>query len=376
MHSPLEAIVSVPQMRFLYHTEIGKHNNSSQAAGACRKTGNMVKKHMRETDPVQNLYGCEELKERIARWVGPDKVPKKLNMITDTSDFYRVDYDDVVILGNKPYLIRNNEREGRFGIDDQQKYWVKRARDLSDGSVKIIKFVFHERFEANVGGIVFDCYRSPKKEAKILELTRDHPRFMHGFSVGDTSNNLIRVIDFIRGKTLADSVLLLGKDHEDYFRFHLPRVLEEFADLVKAIRFIHERGEKHGDIRRDHILKEEETGTARWIDFDFNYLHKENMFGYDLFGLGNILVYLVGQGDVTIQNLRQQGSPALGRLTSDDMNIVFNNRIVNLRKVFPYVPEALNFILLHFSLGADTFYDNTDQLLHDLMEARADLDRT
>jgi hypothetical protein len=323
----------------------------------------------------QQRFSNAELRERIARWVGPEKVPKQLNIITDTSDFYRVDYDDVVILGDKPYLIRNNEREGRFGIDDQQKYWVKRARDLSDGSVKILKLVFHERFEAKVGGIVFDCYRSPKKEARILDLTRDHPRFMQGFSISDASNNIIRVLEFIKGKTLADSVLLLGKDHEDYFHNHLPSVLDEFIDLVKAIHFLHKQGEKHGDIRRDHILKDEKTGNCRWIDFDFNYLHKENMFGYDLFGLGNILAYLAGRGDLTVQNLRQQASNALDHITKDDVNIIFNNRVMNLQKVYPYIPEALNFILLHFSLGANIYYDNTDQFLNDLQEVRENLNQ-
>ena len=321
----------------------------------------------------EQQFSPDDLKDRIAQWVGTDRVPKRLNIITDTSDFYRVDYDDVVVLGGRSYLIRNNEREGRFGIDDQQKYWVKRARDLSDGSVKIIKLVFHERFEATVGGIVFDCYRSPQKEARILDLTRDHPRFMQGFSISDASNNLIRVLEFIKGKTLADAVLLLGKAHEDYFYNHLPFILDEFVDLVQAIQFLHSRREKHGDIRRDHIIKDSTTGLARWIDFDFNYLHKENMFGYDLFGLGNILVYLVGRGDVTVQKLQQESSPALARITANDVNIIFNNRVVNLQKVYPYVPEALNLILLHFSVGANTYYDSTEQFLHDLLEARENL---
>ena len=320
-------------------------------------------------------YSIDDLRDRIARYMGPERVPKQLNVIADTSDFYRVDYDDVVILGDRPYLIRNNEREGRFGIDDQQKYWVKRARDLSDGSVKIIKFVFHERFEARVGGIVFDCFRSPKKEAKILDLTKGNIRFMQGFSVVDESGNIIRIIEFIRGKTLADSVLLLGKEYEDYFHNHLPLVLDEFVELVEAIRFLHENGEKHGDIRRDHIIKEAETGTARWIDFDFNYLHKENMFGYDLFGLGNILAYLTGRGDVTVQRLRETASPVFDRLTADDTNIIFNNRVMNLKKVYPFIPESLNLILLHFSNGANTYYDNTDQFLHDLQEAREQLNQ-
>lgn len=314
-----------------------------------------------------------ELCERIAHWLGPHRVPRQLKVITDTTDFYKVDYDDVVVLGGRPYLIQNNEREGRFGIDDQQKFWVKRSRDLIDGSVKIIKLVFHERFEAKVGGIVFDCFRSPKKEARILEITKGHPRFMQGFSVGDSSGNIIRIIDFIRGKTLADSIVQYGRDHEDYFLNYFPKIFAEYIELVEAIRFLHQQGEKHGDIRRDHIIRETETGNSRWIDFDFNYLHKENMFGYDLFGLGNILVYLTGRGDVTTQQLKESGSPVLKQITSHDVNIIFNNRVVNLKKVYPYVPDELNLILLHFAMSADIFYENTDQLLHDLHEAREKL---
>jgi hypothetical protein len=150
-------------------------------------------------------------------------------------------------------------------------------------------------------------------------------------------------------------------------------VLDEFAELVRAIQFLHSHKEKHGDIRRDHIIKDSSTGLARWIDFDFNYLHKENMFGYDLFGLGNILVYLVGRGDVTVQKLQQELPSTLSRITADDVNIIFNNRVVNLRKVYPYVPEALNVILLHFSVGANTYYDTTEQFLNDLLEARENL---
>ncbi len=323
-----------------------------------------------------NGYSINKLKELISEHIGADRVPKNLNVYIDTSDFYRVDYDDVVILGGKPYLIRNNEREGRFGIDEQQKFWVKRARDLTDGSVKIIKFVFHERFEAKVGGIVFECFRSPKKEARILNLTKDHPRFMHGFSVTDVSSNIIRIVDFIKGKTFADFILSLGKNHEDYYYNYFPSVLDEFIELTMAIKFLHEHGEKHGDIRRDHIIKESGTEISRWIDFDFNYLHKENFYGYDLFGLGNILVYLVGKGDITIQTLIQNNSPVVSNLIPDDMNIIFNNRVVNLKKVYPYIDDSLNYIMKHFSLGAEVFYDNTEQFLHDLLEAKANLAKT
>ena len=320
-------------------------------------------------DYVMN-FSDEQLKEMIAECVGAERVPKQISIYTDTSDFYRIDYDDVVVLDGRPYLIRNNEREGRFGIEEQQKYWVKRARDLTDGSTKILKLTFLERFEANVGGLSFECFRSPRKEARILELVRGDSNFMQGHSVTDSAGNIIRILDFIRGRTFADFILELGDSHEDYFHRNLPAVLDEFIELVKAIQFLHSHGEKHGDIRRDHIIKEKQTGKSTWIDFDFNYLHKENMFGYDLFGLGNILVYLTGRGDVTVQNLKEKDPMVYGRLFQEDMNIIFNNRVVNLQKVFPYIPDALNLVLLHFSVGANVYYEDTVQFLSDLQESR------
>ena len=311
-----------------------------------------------------------DLRDIIARWVAPSSVPASPRIVTDISDFFKVDYDDVVILDGRPYFMRNYEREGRFGIDDEPKFWVRRAIDLTDGSIKIIKMVFHEQIKAKVGDITFDCVRSPRKEAIILDMVKGHPNFMQGFSVNDPAGNIIRIIDFIKGKTMADHVLGLGENHEDYFYSLFPSVLSEYIDLVKAIRFLHERGEKHGDIRRDHIIKEKDTGLCRWIDFDFNYMNAGNMFGYDLFGLGNILVFLTGRGDITSQRLKKEGSPVLDHLTADDMNIIFNNRLVNLKKVYPYIPDALNVVLLHFSIGANAFYDDTEQLLTDLNEVR------
>ena len=315
------------------------------------------------------IFPQQELKEMIARHVEPDRVPKKLKIITDTSDFYRVEYDDVLILDDRPYLIRHYEREGRFGIAEQPKFWVKRAVDLIDGKRKIIKMVFAETFRTKVGNLVFDCVRSARKEARILDLVRDHPSFMQGFSTRDSAGNIIRVIDYIPGMTLDAFIAGTGKGHEEYFHSDFPVLLGSYITLVKAIGFLHRNGEKHGDIRRDHIIKEK-NGTYQWIDFDFNYWHKENMFGYDLFGLGNILIFLTGCGDVTLHLLEKSNSRLLDRLSADDMNIIFSNRVANLKIIYPYIPDLLNRILLHFSSGADIFYDDTEQFLIDLQEAR------
>jgi hypothetical protein len=319
-------------------------------------------------------YSEKELRALVRRWLPRDRVPKRI-AVKDTSDFFRVDYDDVIILEDVPYLVRNNEREGRFGLDDEPKFWVKRAIDLRTGETKVLKWVFKEFFHARIGSLEFECVRSPQKEARILELVRGRDDFMQGTTVRDSSGGPLRVLDFIRGRTMSQITLAYGGSHEEYFAVHFPDVFDEFLGVVEAIRFLHESGEKHGDIRRDHLIKDERTGRYRWIDYDFNYRHGESRFAYDLYGLGNILLFLTGRGDVTTQRLLANDPATLARLTEDDVNIVFHNRVANLRKVYPYVPETLNRVLMHFSAGAPVYYETTGEFLDDLNDARRDLNR-
>ncbi len=319
-------------------------------------------------------YTEKELLRMIRRRVPADRVPGRAR-VKDTSDFFRVDYDDVVVLAGVPYFVRNNEREGRFGLEDEQKFWVKRSINLLTGEVKILKWVFREQFHAKIGNLVFECVRSPRKEARILELVRGRRDFMQGETVQDSSGNPLRILDYIHGKTLAEITLTLGADHEDFFHRHYPALLDEYIGVVKAIRFLHENREKHGDIRRDHLIKDTATGRYRWIDFDFNYRHGESRFAYDLFGLGNILIYITGRGDAITYRLLEEAPDTLARLSDDDVNIVFRNRVANLRKIYPYIPEALNRVLMHFSVGAPVYYDDTRELLEDLGEAREKLHR-
>ena len=315
----------------------------------------------------------EDLHSMASRWLPAHRVPKRFRVHTDTTDFFKVDYDDVVLLEEKAYLVRHNAKELRFGLEDEIKFWVKRAIDLNDGSLKIMKLVFYEKFIANVGGIEFECFRSPRKEARVLEIVSEHKGFMHGYSTKDEKGNVIRVLDFIKGKPLSTYITDINMEHKEYFFNHLPNILDQYFETIQAIRFLHEHGEKHGDIRRDHILIDRDRGYFRWIDFDYNYRHRESIFGYDLFGLGNILVFLAGRGDVSVQELKKENPEAYNNLREEDVNIVYRNRVVNLKKIYPYIPESLNRVMLYFSKGAELFYEDTSQLLDDLGRAREDL---
>jgi hypothetical protein len=39
---------------------------------------------------------------------------------------------------------------------------------------------------------------------------------------------------------------------------------------------------------------------------------------------------------------------------------------MNLKKIFPYIPESLNRILCHFTRGAEVFYEHIDEIVEDL----------
>jgi hypothetical protein len=315
---------------------------------------------------MQRLISRDDVIRMVARWVPDSRQIGRIHY--DTSDFFRVEYGDVAVLGESAFLVRQNAREGRFGLDDEIKYWVKRCIDLADGSPKIVKLVFFEKFQATIADLCFDCFRSPKKEARILDLVAGHENFMHGYWVKDESGNIVRIINYIYGESLHAFIQGLTMPHETYYHEIFPNILKNFIECVRAIEFLHHHQEKHGDIRRDHILIDRRSKRYRWIDFDFNYIHRENMFSYDLFGLGNILIFIVGMGDVLIVDLKRNMPEVLYNLEEKDFNIVFHNRVANLKKVYPYISEALNRVLIHFSNGAEIFYENTEQLLYDLDE--------
>jgi hypothetical protein len=156
----------------------------------------------------------EELRQMASRWLPASQDAHRFKIHTDTTDFFRVEYGDVVVLGDSLYLIRHNAKEGRFGVDDEVKFWVKRAIDLKSGSPKILKLVFYEKYTSHIGGIEFECFRSPKKEARILDLVADHKNFMHGYWIEDKEGNVVRVLNLIAGSTLHHHVENINHDHQ------------------------------------------------------------------------------------------------------------------------------------------------------------------
>jgi hypothetical protein len=76
---------------------------------------------------------------------------------------------------------------------------------------------------------------------------------------------------------------------------------------------------------------------------------------------------------VSTQSIPTLGETVAQTLTPTDFSLLTRNRIVNLQKLFPYIPEALNTIPLHFSAGADIFHETVEELHTDLDTALREL---
>lgn len=314
----------------------------------------------------------EHILPRLQNHVAVRSGRRKPRLCSDTSDFVNIDYGDVIHVDNRYLLVVGYTKEGRFGVDEQPKQWVPKVYDLESGERYIVKLVFHETYMLTVGGLEVKCYRSPEKEAQVIELTRGNPSFMQGYSVLDDVGNLVRILDIVNGKRLDHVVYKMGTDHRDYFENYLPEVMEHFIIAVRAIGKLHRNGLKHGDIRRDHIYVDREDGHFHWIDFDYDFYLPERPFAMDLFGLGNVLLFLLGQNTFrpnALENSREFDRSVFNSLTEGDLALVGQDRIFNLKKIYPYIPDSFNDILLYFSVGTDVMYDTVDEFHEDLSVA-------
>jgi hypothetical protein len=302
-------------------------------------------------------------------------IPSALNIVEDTTKFMSIDRSDVLLLDNTPYFVKSNEKEIGFGMDGEPKYWVKRALNLNSGELQIIKLVFHEKFSQKVGDFIIRFFRNPEKESAVLEAVKNHPDFMHGFTVKDIGGNAVRIIEYIPGMTLNRLVVSIRKPHIRYIHENLPKILSDVCRCFSSLGWLHEHGLVHGDVRWDHLIRDKSMDRLRWIVFDYDYYFPENPFGVDLFGIGKILAYVIGKGPYIFSDIKYNPdfSDVLDLLTIEDFSLIQKNLLMNLSRLFPYLPRRLNNILLMFSGYTTVFYDSAQQVVEDLSDAIRDL---
>lgn len=290
-----------------------------------------------------------------------------IQVVTDTTQFTRIYQHQVIRADGRDFFVRGDVYEPRFGMQDQPKYWVKRAYDLADGRMVIIKLEFLEEFIKTLGNATVPCYRDPHKESAVLAAVRGDTRFAQGETLLDEKGNDIRVIEYIPGATLYGRIYDTVTEHEDYYYHEMPAILRKVAGCCDAIQTLHDSGLYHGDIRNDHILIDERSGEYRWIDFDLC----QDFPRFDLWRLGNVLQFVVGKGLNPVGQIKRFGFfPREVRegLGWEDCGVYYSYRLMNLKKIYPYISDGLNDILMRFSAGREDHYDNLAEMVEDLYE--------
>jgi len=326
-----------------------------------------------------NGHDSSRLISRINEVSGVKLKPPVI-LVTDTTEFMRIYRGQVVCLEGREFFVSGDVYEPRFGLDEQPKFWVKRGYDLETGDMVIIKLEFYEESEAQFGSFRIPCYRSPKKEGEVLQLVRGDTRFMQGQTLVDDSGNNVRVIEFIHGKSLFEKILAMEIGHEQFYYTCLASLLKKLVSCFEAIQMLHDNDFYHGDIRNDHIIIEEVTGEFRWIDFD---LCQDVMFdpyssftAFDVWSFGNVLQFSVGMGLSTFHDIRTSGRfqpDIISNLQPMDAGAFHHHRLMNLKKIYPYISERLNALLMRFSMGADDYYWTVPELMDDLCAAISDV---
>lgn len=313
------------------------------------------------------MENTQSIIERIDELTGWKIRPNRFQIHTDTTEWMNITKGNVIFIEDHYYLIRGNMKEPRFGIDDQPKYWVFSAIELDSGKEKIIKTVYDEEFTAHIGIFKIRCFRNQEKESDVLRLTQGDLRFMQGVTKYDEKGNNVRIIDYIRGKTFFHYIPGIKKDHKSYFEEDLPGILWNLYKSFLAIEFIHQEGFFHGDIRNDHIIIEAESGKYRWIDFDLN----QHVSDFDLWSMGNLLSYAVGKGIHSfglVMKSKEFSKLQKLNLRPEDSSAFYEYRIMNLEKLFPYIPAKLSRILKHFTIKPIEYYQSLEQFLAEFLD--------
>lgn len=291
-----------------------------------------------------------------------------IQVVTDTTQFTRIYQHQIIRLQGKDYFVRGDVYEPRFGMQDHPKFWVKRGYDLESGKMVIIKLEFHEEFTSDLGTVHVPCYRCAEKESEVMKLVKGDSRFMQGETLFDEVGNYVRVIEYINGATLYGKIYDMTIDHEEYYYQELTPILKKVAGCCDAIQMLHDHDLYHGDIRTDHIIIDEKTGEYRWIDFDLC----QHLRTFDVWRLGNLLQYVIGKGLNPIDQIRRFGDfpdDVIDSLGAGDCGAYYTYRLMNLKKIHPYVSDDLNKILMHFAAGTDERYLSLSELVEDLYEA-------
>ena len=146
-----------------------------------------------------------------------------------------------------PYQIVEEIARGGMAV-------VFRATDMRDGKTVALKIL--PPYFAHNPAFVKRFLKEGTNAARLK-----HPNIVRIFDAGEENGHYYIVMEFIRGKTLAQILAEKGEPLE------VEKVIGILEQIASGLSYAHERGVVHRDIKPSNIILAEDSGRAMIMDF-------------------------------------------------------------------------------------------------------------
>lgn len=184
----------------------------------------------------------------------------------------RYEISEFIVFGSNSeiYIIKNDDQS--FILKYYPWKIIKKQRQSK--VVKIRKRIENEiqyHSSLNHPNIIkiFECKREEDQIFLIVELA-------HGQKISESSNSLNE-----KGKTIYDCFELLDFYHKTGQHLTIDQIRNYFRQIVSAVKYIHEQGLIHGDIKTENILLSD-SKKVKLADFDWTRQVKQIVNSFDL----------------------------------------------------------------------------------------------
>ena len=174
--------------------------------------------------------------------------------------------ENLVIKPDSP-LLKSYEVNFEIGSGAYSK--VYQVRQKSTGELRACKYISKENFKKE-SLIQFE------NECKILEQS-DHPNIVKIFEIFITEKSYYLIMEHCNGGSLSNKIQQ-RINHEEPFDENI--ISEIIRQISSAIKYIHDRGICHRDLKPDNIcftnMGSMENNTAKLIDFGLGKMMSKN----------------------------------------------------------------------------------------------------
>jgi len=90
---------------------------------------------------------------------------------------------------------------------------------------------------------------------------------------------------------------------------------------------------------------------------------------FDVWSVGNVLHFIAARRIVRIREVLERRPDLVGRISPEDASLFFPYRLMNLGKLYPWLPSPLTGVLRRFTVGECARYKRVDEVVEDLQAA-------